>query len=133
MENEPAKILVIDDEAAITRLFGAALKDFDCDVVPAHSGEEGIEKFKGGGCRIVFLDLQMPAMSGIETLRRIRRMDPEVPVYVISGFYEKYFNQLKEVSDDGLEFEVIKKPVDTGSIRAVVGETLGTRPAKDGK
>ncbi len=111
MEVEMTKsILVIDDEEAIRKSFLLALEDTGYRVDVAESGEKGVEMQKMRPYDLIFLDLKMPGMNGSETLRTLRQSDETTPVYLITAFYEEFFNQLKSVEEDALCFEVMRKP-----------------------
>jgi len=104
------RILVIDDEEAIRKAFVLALEDTAYQVDTAESGEKGIEMAKEANYDLIFLDLKMPGMNGVETLRELRKMDKDVPIYIITAFYEEFFEELKGVEKDGIDFEVLRKP-----------------------
>ncbi|MBT8489705.1 MAG: response regulator, partial [Deltaproteobacteria bacterium] len=60
------KILLVDDEEAIIRVLTISLKSEGYAVVPAYSGNEGLELFKKESPHIVLTDIKMPGMSGLE-------------------------------------------------------------------
>ena len=74
-------ILVIDDNEVIRKSFVLALKDTKYQVDTAESGEEGVDKERSKKYDLIFLDLKMPGMSGIEALRHIRKVNQKTPVY----------------------------------------------------
>lgn len=104
-------ILVIDDEVAIRKSFILALGDTGYQVDTAESGEQGIEKAQNTKYDLIFLDLKMPGMNGVETLRRIRKRDRKVLVYIITAFYKEFFDKLKSAAQGGIDFELLKKPI----------------------
>ena len=106
------RILVIDDEDAIRKCFELALEDSGYEVDTASSGMEGIEMLKSQSYDLVFLDLKMPGMNGVETLREIRKLNKDIPVYIVTAFYGEFFEELKHMAEQGVEFEVLNKPVD---------------------
>ena len=106
------KIIVIDDESSIRKSFELALEDSEFEVNTASSGKEGLEMLKQGSYDLVFLDLKMPGMNGVETLREIRKRDKEIPVYIVTAFYGEFFDALSTMAEGGTEFEVLNKPVD---------------------
>lgn len=79
-------ILAVDDEEAIGRLFQGTLGDGEYQVVLAHNGEEALKAMEGSDFDLIFLDLRMPGMNGVETFRRIREVDSRVPVVIITGY-----------------------------------------------
>ena len=119
------QVLVVDDDPAIRRSFVLALEDTDCRVDTAESGEQGIEKASKNEYDLIFLNLKMPGMNGIETLREIRRIDEKTPVYIVTAFHKEYFDNIKTAAEDGVAFEVLKKPLWSDEIRMVTKSILG--------
>lgn len=78
-------ILVIDDEDNIRESLTGVFEDEGYIVLAASSGEEGVKLFDERLPDAVFLDVWLPTIDGIETLRRIRAIDATVPVVIISG------------------------------------------------
>ncbi|MGI8991344.1 MAG: hybrid sensor histidine kinase/response regulator [Bryobacteraceae bacterium] len=83
-------ILIVDDEDVVRRTTQNTLRHFGYEVVLAENGMEAIDIFHKSPDRIslILLDMTMPVMSGEETLRQIRKIRPEVPVILTSGFNE---------------------------------------------
>ncbi len=79
------KILLIDDEPDIVRVLSMSLRADGYDVIPAHSGIEGIEVFKKEKPDIVLTDIKMPGMDGIEVLKKVKSIAPESEVIIITG------------------------------------------------
>ncbi len=79
------KILLIDDEPDIVRVLGISLKADGYQVIPALSGAEGLEAFAKDKPQIVITDIKMPGMDGIEVLEKIKRLDPNTEVIIITG------------------------------------------------
>ncbi|MDZ7840411.1 MAG: response regulator [Gammaproteobacteria bacterium] len=127
------KVLVIDDEQSVRNAFMLALEDTGSDVDTAENGSTGLEKFRNGSYDLVFLDLKMPVMDGATALRRIRELDQSVPVYIVTAFHQEYFAELKEAQRDGINFELLHKPVSGDDIRLVVEAALGGTAAREDK
>jgi PAS domain S-box-containing protein len=83
-------VLVVDDEAAIRKLARTALEKAGYDVITAENGMEAISILRkaGGQIAAVLLDMTMPVMSGAETLRQVREIEPDIHVILSSGFSE---------------------------------------------
>lgn len=118
------RILVIDDEAAIRKSFALSLEETDYQVEGAESGEIGIEMEKKQPYDLIFLDLKMPGLNGVETLRELRTMDKEVPIYIITAFYGEFFDQIRQAEKEAISFEVMKKPIGADQILLVVNSIL---------
>lgn len=85
MDNNPATILVIDDEASLVRSITAYLEDSGYVAKGAENGKEGLEMYENIKPSVVLTDLHMPVLGGLEVLNTITKQDPELPVIVISG------------------------------------------------
>jgi DNA-binding NtrC family response regulator len=79
-------IHVIDDEPVIHDVLAQLLTSEGYEVEISSSGEEALEKFPSQSFDVILLDLLMPGMDGIEVLRRIKRIDPLVPVIIITAY-----------------------------------------------
>ena len=119
-------ILVIDDNEDIRKSFVLALKNTEYQVDTARSGEEGIEKERIKGYDLIFLDLKMPVMNGTEVLRQIRKTNKETPIYIITAFYKEFFDELKIARQEGIEYELLRKPIGRNEILLVVKSVLGS-------
>jgi len=80
-----SRILVVDDEAAIRDSLRMILEYEGYDVVEAASGPEGVAMAERESPDLVFLDIKMPGMDGLEVLQRIKAANDAVPVVMISG------------------------------------------------
>ena len=77
--------LIIDDEEAICTALAGVLEDEGWRVVSAHSGRQGIVEYKASVPDMVFLDVWMPGMDGIETLQALKDIREDTPVVIMSG------------------------------------------------
>ncbi|MCK4815044.1 response regulator [bacterium] len=118
------RILVIDDDEGIRKLFLLSLEGKGFQIDTAESGEQGIEIMQQTKYDLIYLDLKMPDMNGVETLRELRKMNKDVPVYIITAFHEEYFDQLKAAEEDGIDFELLKKPFDSEQLILVTKGVL---------
>jgi two-component system alkaline phosphatase synthesis response regulator PhoP len=80
------KILVVDDEVDFLEVIRLRLEANGYDVITAFNGNEALEKIKDEKVDAVFLDILMPGIDGLETLRRIRKINENLPVYIITAF-----------------------------------------------
>ncbi len=78
-------ILIVDDEAGVRGSLSGILRDEGYQVDAVESGEAGIAALESRRYDLVFLDVWLPGMDGLEALDRMRAVDPELPVVVISG------------------------------------------------
>ena len=85
MDNKNIKVLVVDDEADFRRLMTFWLDSKGYSVVVASDGKSAIQLVKEEKPDVVFMDLKMPVMDGIEAIKRIRRFDKDIPIIIISA------------------------------------------------
>lgn len=79
------KILIVDDEEIIVRLLSMSLKSDGYETVAAYSGQEGLDVFQAESPDIVVTDIKMPGMDGLELLKKIKEIDPEKEVIIVTG------------------------------------------------
>ena len=76
-------ILTVDDESSVLESFCVALED-DYRIITAPDGKAGLEALEANNIDLVLLDIMMPGMDGIETLRRMKKADPDVDVIMVT-------------------------------------------------
>jgi DNA-binding NtrC family response regulator len=84
--NTKPQVLVIDDDAVIGRSFDRVLSEKGYEVSTAMSGEEALKDMENTEYDVVFTDIKMPGMDGIEVAERIKARCPWTPVVVITGY-----------------------------------------------
>ena len=127
MTTPPLRVLVVDDEDAIRELMGFVLRDFDCDVETAVNGREAVEKVTADeGIDLVFMDIMMPEMNGVEAFRHMRRLRPGLKVVMVSGFGREVETLKDEALANGA-LRFIPKPFSIADIRDVVTEVRDGR------
>jgi two-component system KDP operon response regulator KdpE len=84
MSETPIRILVVDDEPAIRRALRPPLMELGFQVAEASRGEEALQTLRAAPYDVVLLDLNMPGIGGMETLRRIRAFAPRLPVLMLT-------------------------------------------------
>lgn len=83
------KIMLIDDEQDILSLIAKRLNLLGYETKEVLSGEEALEIIKNDKPDIIILDYMMPVLDGIETLKRIRKIDRNLPVIMMTAFPDK--------------------------------------------
>ena len=108
-----AKILVIDDERSIRNSMKDILSFEGHEVILAENGMEGLVAVKSDKPEVVFCDIKMPKIEGIEVLQRIKEFTPETPVIMISGHgtIETAIEAIKKGA-----YDFIEKPLDLNRI-----------------
>ncbi len=99
MSETKKKILVVDDEESIHLLYREELEEEGYQVISAMTGEEGLKLFQEEKPDLVILDINMPGMDGIEVLRQMKQMQPDVPV-ILSSAYPEYKQDLASWASD---------------------------------
>jgi len=89
MGNEDIKILVVDDEFDFRQLMVVWLQSKGYSVIPQPDGKSALKYVKETPPDIVFLDLNMPGMDGVETLKRLRDFNKDIPVIIISAYLDR--------------------------------------------
>lgn len=80
------KVLVVDDDPVIARSFDRVLSGKGYAVITARDGDEALRKLRDENYDVVFTDIKMPGMSGIEVAERIKATQPWLPVVIVTGF-----------------------------------------------
>jgi DNA-binding response OmpR family regulator len=80
-----ARILVIDDDRAVGTAIRVALEHAGFAVHVAGNGRAGLDAIKSGGFDLLMVDIFMPGMDGLETIRLVREHNPTLPILVMSG------------------------------------------------
>jgi CheY-like chemotaxis protein len=117
------KILVVDDEPGMMRLFEQRfrkeIRDGDLRFVFAQSGEEALEKYHQQGSDLVMIlsDINMPGMNGLELLQKLKDQGAALPVFMISAYEnEQYQQKTTELGASGF----IPKPLDFDRIKTLI-------------
>jgi two-component system nitrogen regulation response regulator NtrX len=121
------RILVVDDEAAIRASLKQTLEYEGYDVMEAATGEEGIKLIEREAPDLVFLDIKMPGMDGLEVLHKLRHLVETTPIVVISGHAD--ITTAVDATRLGA-FDFIEKPFTTERVMVTVRNAVDTRRLK---
>jgi len=117
------RILVVDDDHAMRLALSESLESCGYDIVAAENGREALELFKMGKFDLVVTDMKMPGMTGIEVLRGVKELSPEIPVILITA-YGTVGTAVEAMKEGAAEF--IMKPFSLDDLEAVVKHVLNT-------
>lgn len=104
MDNH-GRILVVEDDAVIQRLIGTMLDGAGYSTVFAEDGEAGWHALHSGSFDLVITDNNMPKVTGVEMIRRLRNVYQHLPVILISGEVPRHVHDLTSLLTPGLALE----------------------------
>ncbi|HCJ51105.1 MAG TPA: response regulator receiver protein, partial [Gallionella sp.] len=113
------QILVIDDDAAVRGVFQLVLGEIGSDVRLAEDGLQGIAMAKAARPDLIFLDLKMPGIDGVETMRRLLALDHTLNIYIVTAFSQEYLADLQAAQAEGMTFQLANKPLSSTQIRHI--------------
>ncbi len=116
-----SQILIVDDEAGIRTVLAGILEDEGFVVETAQDGYQAIELAKESVYSLIFMDMKMPGINGLETYREVKRVSPGTIVVMMTGF------TLEELVSDALKegaYAVLFKPLDMGQIINIVQSVM---------
>ncbi|HEY0931663.1 MAG TPA: sigma-54 dependent transcriptional regulator [Gemmatimonas sp.] len=118
------RILVIDDEPGIRQALGQLLEYEGFDVKTASGGAEGITLYDSFRPQLVFLDVKMAGLDGLEVLKRLRQADPNATVVMISG--HATIQTAVEATQLGA-YDILEKPLDTDRVLVLLRNAFENR------
>ena len=121
------RILVVDDDDAVRSAFELALELPSYRVYTMATASETLAALERHQPDLIFLDLSMPDCNGIELLRLIRQTDRITPVFIVTGFAEEHMPALRKAAADGLDFNLLRKPLELDEIQAAARAALAGR------
>jgi DNA-binding NtrC family response regulator len=108
MRMNTIKVLLVDDEAEFSETLIKRMKKRNVDITGVRSGEEALQTLDQGPIDVVILDVRMPGMDGVETLRVLKKRHPLIEVIMLTG------HASVEVAVQGMEFgafDYLMKPM----------------------
>jgi DNA-binding NtrC family response regulator len=111
------RILVVDDDVSIRKLLEKAFKKAGYVPVLAESAEEALEILEKETIHVMFLDLKLPGMNGIELYRKIKAKNPVTYIYSMTSHRSIF--EMKECCDAGFE-DYFLKPIDLSTFLETV-------------
>lgn len=121
MANANSKVLVIDDQPGIRRLLVEVLAEEGYTVLTAANGYEGVQQVKDTNPDLVLMDMKMPGMDGIETLRELKRIGKADRVIMMTAYGElELVNQAQQLG----AYTYITKPFDIINLCQMVSQQI---------
>ena len=117
--NEPINVLIVDDEVGYVDVLAKRMSRRKLNVTKAYSGTEALQEMRKHDFDVAVLDLKMEGMDGIEVLKILKKMDPELKVIMLTG------HGSETVARDGIKFgaaDYLTKPCDLEQLVAKIRE-----------
>ena len=126
-------ILIVDDEKNIRLTLEEALASLETEINTAVNGEEALAKLKEKDFGLILLDLKMPGMDGMEVLRRLREIRPDIKVIIITayGTIDSAVEAMKLGAVDFIQKPFVPKEIRGMVSRVIDREKLDEQKAKD--
>ncbi len=123
-EDIKANVLVVDDEEQFLDVFSKRLEGRGLKVDKATTGEEALKRVKDKDFDTIILDMMMPGISGLDTLKRLKEENPDAQIIILTGHatVEKGVEAIKAGAVDFLE-----KPVDINKLLEKIGDAQHKR------
>jgi DNA-binding NtrC family response regulator len=119
------RVLVVDDDPQMLDMLREVVEYLGYEASAAASGEKAIAAMATVRQQLVFLDLLLPGISGLEVLNYIREHHPTVPVIVLTGNID---HRMASEARAAGAFAVVGKPIDLNTLRDLVAQALVPRP-----
>ncbi|HOQ42260.1 MAG: Sporulation initiation phosphotransferase F [Deltaproteobacteria bacterium ADurb.Bin151] len=115
------KILIIDDETSVRELFTGVFTDEDYEVIATEDGNRALEILEQDNIDVIFLDLKLFGMNGIDLCRQIREMKPMSMIFAITGWASLF--EIEECRQAGFD-DYFEKPLDMDMLTDAVAEAI---------
>ncbi|WHU04312.1 PAS domain-containing sensor histidine kinase [Sphingomonas sp. NIBR02145] len=120
------RVLVVEDSEHVRYFARQLLDDLGCKVIEASNGSEALELLKEHDVDLVFSDIVMPGMSGLELATQIRDTYTDIPVLLASGYSSKQF-----IPRDEREFPILRKPYNLATLAAGINQLVNAADGRD--
>jgi DNA-binding NtrC family response regulator len=122
------KVLIVDDEVAYVDVIRRRMEKRNLKVDSAHSGSEAIRKMRENSFDIAIVDLKMEDMDGLEVVKILKKMDPDMPVIIVTG------HGSEQAAKDGIAYGAyayLMKPCDFDVLMGKIWEAVKTKTARN--
>ncbi|MBL7138419.1 MAG: sigma-54-dependent Fis family transcriptional regulator [Bacteroidales bacterium] len=123
------RILIVDDEPSVRYSFKKLLTEDHYDVLEAATGVDALRLLAKDVPDLVVMDIEMPGMTGLETIRRIKEINPQIPVIIMTAYGTT--DRVIEAMKLGA-YEYMEKPFDIDKMRMIIREALGMKLMTEG-
>jgi len=115
------KILIVDDEESVRELFSGVFTDDGYEILSAENGKQALEILKGSDIDVIFLDLKLFGMNGIDLCRQIRETKPVSIIFAVTGWAPLF--EIEECREAGFD-DYFEKPLDMDMLLDVVKDAF---------
>ena len=126
-DQDVLRLLIVDDEEGYSRILSKRLERRNIQVCSALSGAEAIRLLRGREFDVAVLDLKMEDMDGIEVLKIFKKMDPDMPVIMLTGHGSE--DAMREGAALGA-FDYLSKPCDLSALLEKIREAHKCRVSR---
>ncbi len=120
----PHRVLLVEADSRIRETLSEMLIEEGCRVETASNADQALQKFQKAPFDVVFTDLSMPKENGIELARQLKAVHPDIPVFIMTGWYQLDYTLLE---NNGLVEGVIHKPFEIEKIREQLAKVVPAR------
>lgn len=124
MNDPKARVLIVDDDQGMARTTAMILDRKGCATTTAKSGPEALRRIRERAFDIIFLDIKMPLMDGVETHDRIKAIQPDAVVVMMTGY------AVEELIQQALEngaWDILYKPLDIDRVVTIIERAKAVR------
>jgi len=121
---QKASILIVDDNVSLCRTLSLVLGRQGYAVNTAKDGLEALDRVKENPFDMIFMDIKMPLMDGVETYRRIKKIRPEAVVMMMTAYAVE--DLVQQALEEGA-YGIVYNPLDIGKVVSVIKEAKETR------
>jgi DNA-binding NtrC family response regulator len=121
---EKANIMIVDDNISLCKTMSLIFSRKGYDVTIANSGPEAIKRVKEKSFDIIFMDIKMPLMHGVETYKRIKKISDDVVVVMMTAYAVE--DLVQEALDEGA-YDVLYKPLNFNNVLEIIGKSKEAR------
>ena len=119
----------MDDEAIIRHLLTDVLKDDQHQVVSVENGKEAVDRVKNSRFDLIFSDVHMPVLNGLEMVKKIRTIDKDITIVMMDSFPDL----LSELAQEEGAITCIHKPFELKEIREILKNLPDLKKSKEEK
>jgi DNA-binding NtrC family response regulator len=121
---EGDRVLLVDDEEEFVRALAKRLKARGLHVEFTGDGKSAVEKLKQSDFDVIVLDLAMPGIDGLETLKRLKKVDPDIQILLLSG-HGSIKSGIEAMKEGAIDF--LEKPAEFQELLAKIEEASARR------